>query len=305
MAIIGHMLNLDKLTFSAKTLNLISEIDTFKGAWNALEKHTTALQLLGDVAHFGRTFKSVLEPLQTKEITEDMVRLLHRIAIASKEPSVYKSKDFPLIIQGGTRLYGSLDTASPEEAALLMSKLVPWLEQAISDRKHHPLVVISLFTAVFLQIAPFEKGNQKLSRMLMTLLMFKAGYAYAPYVALEPLLNERLEEYHKTLAAVQESLESGRADWEPWLLFMLTWMKDQKDLLAQKLEMGGDSMAAMPGLSTKVLKLFEDHERLSMKEIERLTRGRRSTLKLRLGELVEGGYINRHGQARSTWYARA
>jgi DNA-binding IclR family transcriptional regulator len=43
---------------------------------------------------------------------------------------------------------------------------------------------------------------------------------------------------------------------------------------------------------------------MSMKEIERLTRGKRSTLKLRLKELVEQGYLMRHGQARSTWYSR-
>lgn len=299
------MLNLDKIRISPQTLQLISEIDSFKGAWAALEKHTTTLNLLGDVAHFGRTFKSVLEPLQNKEITEDMARQLHRIATASKEKSVYRNADVPLTIQKDGRVFGRLETAPPDEAAALMGKLIPWLNEAMNEKKHHPLIVISLFTSVFLQISPFEKGNQKLSRLLMTLLMFKAGYSYAPYVALEPLLNERLEEYYKTLAAVQESLQSGRADWEPWLIFTLNWLKDQKDVLARKLDAGGDAMAAMPALSTKVLKLFEDHDRLSMKEIERLTRGRRSTLKLRLGELVEHGHIVRHGQARSTWYARA
>lgn len=299
------MLNLDKIRISPQVLNLVAEIDTFKGAWTALEQHTTSLQLLGDVAHFGRNFKAVLEPLQGKEINEDMIRLLHKVAAGVKETGEYRTKDFPLIVQKGTQIFGTLDTTGPEDIEPLMGKLVPWLQDAMAEKKFHPLIVIPLFTSVFLQISPFNNGNQKLARLLMTLLMFKAGYSYAPYVALEPLLNERLGDYFKTLAHTQDTLESGQPDWEPWLLFTLNLLKDQKDVLAKKLDKGGDAMATMPELSAKVLKLFEDHERLSMKQIERLTRGRRSTLKLRLGELVENGYIHRHGQARSTWYAKA
>ena len=88
------------------------------------------------------------------------------------------------------------------------------------------------------------------------------------------------------------------------LAFFFSILKAQKDKLEKRVEKGSSEIVNMPALSTKILKQFEKHDRLSMKEIERLTRGKRSTLKLRLGELVEGGYLIRHGQARATWYSR-
>jgi Fic family protein len=298
------MLHLERINIPPRVLNLIAEIDEFKGAWRALETHTTSLQLLGDVAHFGKNFKSVLEPWENQKITEDVVRQLHGVVLGRKGKTPYRATNFPLVIQKDQTIYGTLDTASADEAQALMGKLMPWLDAALAEKKFHPLFVISLFAAVFIQLSPFENGNQRLMRMLVTLLMFKAGYSYAPYAALEPLLTARLREYRDVLAKTQESLESGKADWEPWLVFFLGLLKDQKDTLQNRLEKGGDNIAAMPELSEKILRLFEENERISMKEIERRTRGRRSTLKLRLNELVTDGYIVRHGKARATWYSK-
>ncbi|MCD8497418.1 MAG: hypothetical protein LRZ85_04650 [Alphaproteobacteria bacterium] len=85
---------------------------------------------------------------------------------------------------------------------------------------------------------------------------------------------------------------------------MLNVLTSRKDDLAARLEKDRSGVTSLPELSRKVLKLFDKHERLSMKDIERLTKGARATLKLRLGELVSDGYLMRHGQARSTWYAK-
>ncbi len=297
------MLNLENIRITPQLLNLICEIDEFKGSWSALESQTTALQLLGDVANFGQNFKAVLEPWQSQPLSEELIKKLHGVATGSKN-SAYKSADFPLVIQRGREIIGSLDVSTPEEAEVLMAKLIEWTQETLEGETLHPLVVIALFTAIFLQICPFEKGSQRLARLLIVLLMFKAGYSYAPYSALDPVLNEKMQDYFEALQHTQQSLESGKADWGPWLSFFFGLLKDQKDHLQERLEKGGDKIADMPALSTKVLKLFESNERLSMKEIERLTRGRRSTLKLRLGELVHGGYLMRHGKARATWYAR-
>ncbi len=134
--------------------------------------------------------------------------------------------------------------------------------------------------------------------------MFKAGYSYAPYSTLDELMQERADDYYKALKHTQTTLAKGTIDWDVWLEFFFELLKAQKDKLQERVEKGSADIVNMPALSTKVLKLFDKHDRLSMKEIERLTRGKRSTLKLRLGELVEGGYLVRHGRARATWYAR-
>jgi Fic family protein len=298
------MLNLDKVKISPQTLRAVSEIEAFKGEWAALERHTTTLQTLGDVAGFGQKFKQVIKPWQNKPLTEEIICTLHSIVTGGKVKSTYREKSFPLIIQQGGTIIGSLDTAEPEDIADLMSKLVPWVQDTLEQKAFHPLLVIALFTTVFLQISPFEKGNHRLVRLLIVLLMFKAGYTYAPYAPLDHIIVERSREYHEVLVYTQETLEAGKPDWEAWLQFFLYVLQAQKEGLETKIASGGDSIDDMPELSGKVLKLFEDYKRLSMKQIITLTKGRRSTLKLRIGELVDQGYLKRHGHARNTWYAR-
>ena len=58
------MIGLNAIAITPDILRLISGIDEFKGLWTALDRHTTGLQLLGDVADYGANFKRVLGPLQ-------------------------------------------------------------------------------------------------------------------------------------------------------------------------------------------------------------------------------------------------
>ncbi|MCB1783558.1 MAG: Fic family protein [Alphaproteobacteria bacterium] len=298
------MLGLQNIVITPAMLNLVCEIDTFKGAWAAMENHTTSLQLLGDVSSFGRNFKEITKAWQTKPLDEDMLKLLHGLFQGKKAPSSYKDGAGPLVVRDGEDVIGELHTASPEEVAAIMPRLIKWAEDAFEKKDLHPLLIIAVFTAVFLQLCPFEKGNQKLARLLVILLMFKAGYSYAPYSTLDSLLAARGQDYYKALKHTQDTLAEGKVDWSVWLMFFMGLLRDQKNVLQKRLEKDSKEIVGMPALSTKILKLFEETDRISMKEIERLTRGKRSTLKLRLGELVEGGYLVRHGKARATWYSK-
>jgi len=298
------MLGLQHVKITPKMLRLVSEVDEFKGAWSAMENHTTSLQLLGDVSSFGRNFKDIASSWQDQPLDVDLLCRLHAAFTGSKQVSLFKESSMALQVMKGDSLLGALDVASPAEVRNLMPRLMSWTEKALEEKEFHPLFVIAIFTAIYLQFCPFEKGNQKLARLLVILLMFKAGYGYAPYSTLDDLLQERAEGYYKALTHTQKTLATGKIDWDVWLEFFFELLKAQKDKLQVRIEKGGSEIANMPGLSTKILKLFDKHDRLSMKEIERYTRGKRSTLKLRLGELVEGGYLMRHGKARATWYSR-
>jgi Fic family protein len=176
-------------------------------------------------------------------------------------------------------------------------------ESLAGDAVIHPLLVIAVFSSVFLQICPFADHNQKLLRMLVVIYMLKAGYAYVPYVQIDALMNERAELMYGALAHNQGSLEAGAPDWSRWLHFFLSLMHGQKDVLHSRLLSKEKDLSHLPTLSAKVMALFEDHQRLQMKEIIKLTNGRRATIKVRLHELVEGAYLVRHGAGRSTWYA--
>lgn len=298
------MLGLENVKITPKMLQLVCEIDEFKGAWTAMESHTTSLQLLGEVSSFGRNFKEITKGWQNQPLDVNLFCRLHAAFTGAREVSIFKEQSLPLQIKKGDDIIGRLSTASPEEVRNFMPRLMTWMADSFNKKEMHPLFTIALFTTLFLQFCPFEKGNQKLARTFIILLMFKEGYSYTPYSTLDALLQERAEEYYAALKYTQGTIAKGKIDWSVWLEFFFGLLKAQKDKLEERIKRGSKELANMPELSTKVLKLFDKHDRLSMKDIERLTRGKRSTLKLRLAELVEGEYIMRHGQARATWYSR-
>jgi hypothetical protein len=66
---------------------------------------------------------------------------------------------------------------------------------------------------------------------------------------------------------------------------------------------GGRILAqSLPPLSQEVISLLRQHGRLTISDLERLTRANKNTLKVRLRELTKAQQISRFGKARATWY---
>ncbi len=298
------MIGIDSIKISPHNAARLRRIDEFKGLWKGLEHYTTGLQLLGDVASHSIQVQKVLTPLQNKEVTTELIQLLHGIQIGKQGLSAYKTDNYQLPIMCDDAPAGFLDTAPPAQVPALMSKLVEWLNDSLPRTDTHPLITIAVFSAVFLQISPFEKGNIRTMRFLNLLLLMKAGYNYAPYVPLDKIMSARGQDMFKALQHNQNSLEQGNPDWDEWLGFFFDLLGEQTHILEQRLDQKDKDLSSIPTLSARIMRLFESHKRLQMKDIVRLTKGRRSTLKLRLGELVKQGYLRRYGQARSTWYSQ-
>ncbi len=297
------MLGINTIQITPDILKLVSEIDEFKGLWTGLEKHTTGLQLLGDVADYGAQFQRVLGPLKEQDLSPQMIRILHAMQIKEKGESPFKNTATPLSIKNGNQIAGAIDTAAPEDVEPLLAKLCHWVNESLEQEALHPLLVASVFTSVFLQIAPFESSNIQVVRFLIILILLKSGYTYTPYASLASLTDEYAEAFYKALKSNQDSLAIGKPDWSEWLSFFLTLLKQQKNILYERLHTKEDELSNLPVLSARIMALFKDHKRLQMKQIVKLTNGRRATIKLRLSELLDAGYLHRRGQGRGTWYS--
>jgi Fic family protein len=166
----------------------------------------------------------------------------------------------------------------------------------------HPLLVIAVFTVAFLAIHPFQDGNGRLSRVLTTLLLLKKGYAYVPYSSLESVVEANKESYYLALRRTQSTLESKKPDWAPWIQFFLQSMQKQMAKLQAKISREHLFEGELPPLSVRILELVREHGRIQTSGVERLTGESRSTIKLRLNELIQRGALTRHGRGPSTWY---
>lgn len=268
-----------------------------------------------EVAGYAEAMDLLFQSWEELTLTENHIKQLHAVVLKFSVKDEYHRGQYKRTAnnvvaydQDGKEIGVIFETASPFQTPLEMQQLVEWTKYALDEKSLHPLLVISVFVVRFLAIHPFQDGNGRLSRILTTLLLLRAGYTYVPYASLESVVEENKDLYYaalrKTQGTIKQSRQSGQSqpDWESWIIFFLRCLKKQKDNLAAKLERERLLAQALPQLSVEILNLLREHERLTISELEKLTGANKNTLKVRLRELTQSQHIARHGHARATWY---
>jgi Fic family protein len=194
------------------------------------------------------------------------------------------------------------ETATPFDTPRLMTELVTWIQEEREKGHLHPLLLIGLWVVVFLEIHPFQDGNGRLSRVLTTLLLLQAGYAYVPYASLESVIEQNKEAYYLALRQTQGTIRTEDPNWQPWLLFFLRSLAEQVRRLNQKVERENLVLAVLPELSLKIVEFAREHGRITMANAIRLTGTSRNTLKQHFRALVEQGHLKQQGIGRGAWY---
>ena len=265
-----------------------------------------------EVAGYAQAMDLVFEAFLDMRLTENHIRQLHQTLLRHSDKDErhrgsYKTLDDHVVAfdAEGREIGVVFETATPFDTPREMQELVAWAAKAIDEEALHPLLIVAIFVVVFLAIHPFQDGNGRLSRILTTLLLLRAGYGYVPYASLESVVETNKDLYYKALRRTQSTLKSDVPDWEPWVGFFLRCLKKQKDNLATRLEReetAGADDSELPELSVKIISLIRQHGRQSIAQLVEATGANRNTLKLRLRELVDIGRIRKHGKARATWY---
>jgi len=265
-----------------------------------------------EVAGYAEAMDLVFQAFDEMRITENHIRQLHQILLKhstkdERHRGEYKTLDNHVVAKDaqGNEIGVVFETSTPFDTPREMEALVHWVSKAIDEEAMHPLLIVAVFVVVFLAIHPFQDGNGRLSRVLTTLMMLRAGYAYVPYASMERIVEENKDLYYKALRRTQTTLKKDAPDWEPWTGFFLRCLKKQKDQLQRRLDREKEeqnSDAALPEVSVQILALLKEHERLNISQMVEHTGANQNTLKVRLRELVDAGRIQRHGKARATWY---
>jgi Fic family protein len=194
------------------------------------------------------------------------------------------------------------ETATPFETPGWMKDLVDWFNRSVEEESHHALILIGIFIVVFLAIHPFKDGNGRLSRVLTTLLLLRAGYGYVPYSSMEGVTEQNKEGYYLALRRTQQTIRKEEQNWEAWLVFFLKTMAKQKDNLAAKVKEEQALRAALPALSRQILELAKTRSDITVKEIEDSTGANRNTIKFHVKKLTEQHYLLQVGKGRGVRY---
>jgi prophage maintenance system killer protein len=126
---------------------------------------------------------------EENEITESDIRSLHKIILVEPyevdtqtnegipakkriQIGVYKTSANHVLTQTGEIHY----YATPEETPILMGELMETYRQNKSNQKVHPFILAAYFHYRLTAIHPFDDGNGRMARLMMNLLLMKAGF---------------------------------------------------------------------------------------------------------------------------------
>lgn len=262
-----------------------------------------------EVAGYAELMDLVFSAWADIPFDENHIKQLHLILLRHSEKDErhrggYKtnSNSVAAFDENGTQIGIVFETASPFETPRLMTELVAWVAQERDRAVLHPLLIISIFVVVFLEIHPFQDGNGRLSRVLTTLLLIQAGYAYVPYSSLESVIEVNKESYYLALRQTQGTIRSAQPNWQPWLVFFLRSLAEQVRRLEKKMEREKLVLAALPELSLQIIEFAREHGRITMADAIKLTSVSRNTLKQHFRNLVERSHLAQQGKGRGAWY---
>jgi len=260
------------------------------------------------VAGYADAMDLVLAGHTDLSLSENHIKQLHAVLLRhstrdERHRGAYKTlpNNVEAFDAGGKSLGVLHRTATPFDTPGLMTAAVAWTRETLADNSLHPLLAIGMFVVTFLDIHPFQDGNGRLSRILTTLLLLRAGYAHVPFGSLESVIEAGKEDYYLALRRTQATLRGDAPDWPPWLRFFLDSLKTQKDRLGARLE-GVERATGLPAWAVPILDHVQAHGRITTGEAVRLTGAPLPTVKNRLGILVREGLVVRHGRGRGSWY---
>lgn len=195
------------------------------------------------------------------------------------------------------------DTTPAYLASKETQELVEWTEQALAEKKYHPLLIVGDFLVEFLQIHPFQDGNGRLSRMLTNLLLLKEGYLYMPYVSHEKIVEDNKPEYYLALRQSQKTFKAENETIIPWLDFFFTIFLKQSEMAIDLLSKENiERLLTQKQLA--VWNYLQTVDSSTPREISEQTKVAYPTVRQVIDKLMRFKKIERIGQGRSTSYRK-
>ncbi len=161
------------------------------------------------------------EMIKGRPLSEFLVRSAHQILLsfgrgAEKSPGSYKSKQNFI----GERRQNSVSFVpiSPKSLPSGMTTLMAF----IGAQGTTPLLRTAIAHVEFEALHPFEDGNGRIGRMLITLMLWELGVIRAPHFYVSAYFEDTRDDYIDKMRRV-----SSHGEWTEWCLFFLEGLRTQ------------------------------------------------------------------------------
>lgn len=263
-----------------------------------------------EVAGYAELLNTIYDSYSFIPLNENHIKQLHGILLRNVSKDMRHCGEYKKVSNAvaafdadGKEIGIIFDTATPFDTPRMMKELLEWTNSALEERFFHPLIVIGVFIVHFLAIHPFQDGNGRLSRALTTLLLLKAGYSYVPYCSLESIIEASKSSYYEALRSTQKHIRDDQVDYNPWLSFFFMSLYKQKNHLEDKIK-SIEERADLGDKALEVLKLFDENEKLTSKEVAQKTNFNIETVRKILQKLYGRGDIKKYGTTKTRLYKK-
>ncbi|MFA7122751.1 MAG: Fic family protein [Candidatus Delongbacteria bacterium] len=263
-----------------------------------------------EVAGYYNTLEIIFSNYESIDLNENYIKQLHGILLKESDKDQshrgkYKQLSNKVVANypDGTQKV-LFNTTEPYLTQKEMTELMDWYEKVSSGNMIHPLIVTATFIYEFLSIHPFQDGNGRLSRLLTTMLLLKAGYDFVQYISFEHIIEKRKPEYYTALISAQKNRGLETEIISEWSLFFLSCMEE----LIKKLQLKYDPEKSKGGYlnerQKKVLELIREKKFAKTGDIAlELRTYSINTIKKDLKYMVSENIITSTGTGRGTVYS--
>ena len=263
-----------------------------------------------EVQGYYELLQNVFESWETLRFTEGTIKHFHKELLKYVEKDKLhrgeykKSENKVHMIDTAGKSVGILfDTTPAYLTPKEMQELVEAAQNAVKEKKYHPLLIIGNFLVEFLLIHPFADGNGRISRILTNLLLLQHGYVYAPYVSHEKLIEDNKPDYYMALRKSQKTMRGKNPAIMPWLEFFLSVVHEQAEAAIELLSTENIDKILSPK-QIAVWNYLQKVEEATSGEISKHAKVARPTVNQVLDKLLRLKKIERIGLGRTTRYRK-
>ncbi len=177
-----------------------------------------------EIYNYEKAMLEGIEILKKYNLNNFLIRSIHKTLMTgtrgkNKNPGEFRKKPVWIGQSGTGKGKARYVPPEPIHVAQLMEELEKFI---LSPSSTNPLIVAGVIHHHFEAIHPFEDGNGRVGRLLITLFLIKKGLLEMPI-----LYPSGYFERHKRLYMSVLSKVDKKQNWRAWLLFFLKGLEEQ------------------------------------------------------------------------------
>ena len=304
---------LDKLVEVAKvqsteSSNAIEGIFTSNTRLNQLmqSKTTPRNRDEEEIAGYRFVLDMIHESYEFIPISSNYILQLHRNLYRFTNRSIgghFKNSDNHIVARDKNDIeHVIFEPLSPLETPIAIDRICEEFNRVSATEEVDTLLLIPIFIHDFLCVHPFNDGNGRMSRLLTTLLLYRAGYVVGRYVSLEKKIADLKDLYYDSLNMSQNGWHEGEDDPTPFIKYILkTIIAAYKDF-EEQIEIIDIKEPAIEQVRAAIYKKIGKFTKSEIMEM--CPKLGRASVENSLTALVKEEVLERRGSGRGTYYVR-